>query len=260
VAAFLAPKVTDWQARIPLSGYLWGLLHPNAQQPSKPELGQAAHELCRTYSVFHWWLAFPQVAAKGGFAVMLGNPPWERIKLQEEEFFATRSPLVAAAKNKAERAKRIELLRQGLLLHTLYPDVEAAEGLSPPNRAEMQLYEEFIAARRGAEAASLYAHDSGRYPLTGKGDVNTYALFAESFTQLIARNGKAGFIVPTGIATDDTTKAFFQSLVASKRLWSYFGFKNERFLFPKPVEHTVTFGLLTIGGGICLLPLWSSAG
>jgi hypothetical protein len=56
-------------------------------------------------------MAFPQVVAKGGFSVMLGNPPWERIKLREEKFFATRSPLAAMAKSKAERTQRIEWLR-----------------------------------------------------------------------------------------------------------------------------------------------------
>ncbi|WP_287744528.1 N-6 DNA methylase [Diaphorobacter sp.] len=247
VAAFLAPKVPQGQGQIPLSGYLWGLMHPNPHQPEKPELNQAAHNLCRAHSVFHWWLAFPQVAAKGGFAVMLGNPPWERIKLQEEEFFATRSPLVAAAKNKAERTKHIELLRQGLLLHTLYPDVEAAEGLSPPNRAEMRLHEDFIAARRGAEAASLYAHDSGRYPLTGVGDVNTYALFAESLLQLTAPQGRAGFIVPTGIATDDSTKAYFERLAIGGYLQSLLCLENEEFVFPS-VHHAFRFALLTLSG------------
>lgn len=246
VAAFLAPKVPQGEKHIPLSGYLWGLLHPNPDQPEKPELAQAAHDLCRAHSVFHWWLAFPQVAAKGGFAVMLGNPPWERIKLQEEEFFATRSPLVAAAKNKAERAKRIELLRQGLLLHTLYPDVEAAEGLSPPNHAEMRLHEDFIAARRGAEAASLYAHDSGRYPLTGVGDVNTYALFAESLFQLTAPQGRAGFIVPTGIATDDSTKAYFGHISQTGRLASLLDFENREGIFPA-IDSRIKFSLMTLG-------------
>jgi hypothetical protein len=246
VAAFLAPKVPQGQGQIPLSGYLWGLLHPNPNQTPKPELAQAAHDLCRAHSVFHWWLAFPQVAAKGGFAVMLGNPPWERIKLQEEEFFASRSPLVAAAKNKAERAKRIELLRQGLLLHTLYPDVEAAEGLSPPNRAEMRLFDEFIAARRGAEAASLYAHDSGRYPLTGVGDVNTYALFAESLFQLTALQGRAGFIVPTGIATDDSTKAYFGQVSQTGRLVSLVDFENSDAIFTA-VHRSYKFSLMTLG-------------
>ncbi|MEZ5629349.1 MAG: N-6 DNA methylase [Burkholderiaceae bacterium] len=247
VAAFLAPKVPEGAQRIPLSGYLWGLLHPNATQADRQSTAEAAATLCHTHSVFHWWLAFPQVAAKGGFSVMLGNPPWERIKLQEEEFFATRSPLVAVAKNKAERAKRIELLRQGLLLHTLYPDVEAAEGLSPPNRAEMKLYEDFIAARRGAEAASLYAHDSGRYPLTGVGDVNTYALFAESLFQLTAPQGRAGFIVPTGIATDDSTKLYFEAVTQTKRLAALYSFENEEFVFPA-VHHAMKFCLVVTGG------------
>lgn len=247
VAAFLAPKVSAAYELIPHSGYLWGLLHPVAGQPANIDMAQASNRLCRMHSVFHWWLAFPQVAAKGGFSVMLANPPWERIKLQEEEFFATRSPLVAIAKNKAERGKRIELLRQGLLLHTLYPDVEAAEGLSPPSRAEMRLHEEFIMARRGAEAASLYAHDSGRFPLTGVGDVNTYALFAESIYQLLAPCGRAGFIVPTGIATDDSTKAFFENMTQTNRLFALYSFENEEFIFPA-VHHAMKFCLVTVGG------------
>ena len=246
VAAFLAPKVPEDSASIPLSGYLWGLLHPTPGQIAKADVAQATHDLCRTHSVFHWWLAFPQVAVKGGFAVMLGNPPWERIKLQEEEFFATRSPLVAMAKNKAERGRRIELLRQGLLLHTLYPDVEAAEGLSPPNRAEMHLHQEFISARRGAEAASLYAHDSGRYPLTGVGDVNTYALFAETLAQLVAPAGRAGFIVPTGIATDDSTKAFFGGISQQGHLASLYDFENSEAVFPA-VHRSYKFSLMTLG-------------
>ncbi|WP_096670631.1 Eco57I restriction-modification methylase domain-containing protein [Polaromonas sp. AET17H-212] len=247
VAAFLAPKVPGNIKSIPLSGYLWELV--NGAGAVNADIDSAADHLCRTHSVFHWWLAFPQVAAKGGFSVMLANPPWERIKLQEEEFFANRSPLVAMAKNKSERGKRIELLRQGLLLHTLYPDVEAAEGLHPPSRAEMRLHEEFIMARRGAEAASLYAHDSGRFPLTGVGDVNTYALFAESVYQLIAPAGRAGFIVPTGIATDDSTKAFFGDISQRGRLVSLYDFENSSGIFPS-VHRSFKFSLITLGSAL----------
>jgi hypothetical protein len=244
VAAFLAPKLAGAGDTVPLSGYLWGVL---SGQAPKSEVEDVAQALCRQHSVFHWWLAFPQVAAKGGFSVMLGNPPWERIKLQEEEFFATRSPLVAIAKNKAERAQRIEWLREGVLLHRVNPDLERAEGLTPPNRAEMALYGSFIAARRGAEAASLYAHDSRRYPLTGVGDVNTYALFSETFLQATAPDGRAGFIVPTGIATDDSTKAYFERLAIGGHLRSLLCLENEEFVFPS-VHHAFRFALLTLGG------------
>ena len=250
VAAFVMPKTPENQFLVPTSQDLWLVMSGDTPRPGVQEVAtQAAH----VAQAFHWQLAFPQIFSdeqnpKKGFDVLLGNPPWERIKLQEEEFFATRSPLVAESQHKAERRQRIELLKQGMLLHTLYPEIEAAQGLMPPNQAEQRLYAEFLSARRSAEASSLYAHDSGRYPLTGVGDVNTYALFAETFLQTTAANGNAGFIVPTGIATDDSTKLYFQHLVESRRLWSYLGFKNERFLFPKPVEHTVTFGLLTVGG------------
>ncbi len=244
VAAFLIPKIPSEFKGIPLSGYFWGL---SKGEPLRAEIDDATRTTCRMYGVFHWWLAFPQVAAKGGFTVMLGNPPWERIKLQEEEFFAARSPLVAMAQNKAKRGDRIELLRRGLLLHTLFPDVEAAEGLSPPNRAEMHLYDDFIAARRGAEAASLFAHQSRRFPWTGVGDVNTYALFAETYFQLTARHGRAGFIVPTGIATDDSTKEFFGGLAINSRLVSIRAFENESFIFPA-VHHAFKFVLMTLAG------------
>lgn len=243
VAAFLAPKLADTGDTVPLSGYLWGVLSGQAPTAAVEDAAQA---LCRQHSVFHWWLAFPQVAAKGGFSVMLGNPPWERIKLQEEEFFATRSPLVAMAKNKAERAQRIEWLCEGVLLHRVNPDLERAEGLTPPNRAEMALYASFIAARRGAEAASLYAHDGRRYPLTGVGDVNTYALFAETLLQATGPLGRAGFIVPTGIATDDSTKAYFGHIASQGRLASLFDFENSDAVFPA-VHRSYKFSLLTLG-------------
>ncbi|ODU43395.1 N-6 DNA methylase [uncultured Aquimonas sp.] len=243
VAAFLAPKLADAGDTVPLSGYLWGVL---SGQAPKAAVEDAAQALCRQHSVFHWWLAFPQVAAKGGFSVMLGNPPWERIKLQEEEFFATRSPLVAMAKNKAERAQRIEWLREGVLLHRVNPDLERAEGLTPPNRAEMALYASFIAARRGAEAASLYAHDSRRYPLTGVGDVNTYALFSETFLQATSPSGRAGFIVPTGIATDDSTKHFFDA-VSEGRLVSLWDLRTGPGLFSEIGHQRFKFCLLTLG-------------
>src|SRR5574337_239766 len=243
VAAFLMPKTAEHEGTIPLSGYFWQLAQSQVTDDAKLS---AAARFCRSHQVFHWWLAFPHIHARGGFDVLLGNPPWERIKLQEEEFFATRSQLVANARHKAERAQRIQWLAEGTLLHRLDPERERADGISPPNRAEQQLFEDFILARRGAEAASLFAHDSGRYPLMGVGDVNTYALFAESFLQLLSPNGRAGFISPTGIATDDTTKAFFAELASTKKLVSLLSFYEVRRWFPG-TDDRKPFCLFTVG-------------
>lgn len=223
VAAFLAPKVAEWQTRIPLSGYLWGLLHPNAQQPTKPELGKVAHELCRTHSVFHWWLAFPQVAAKGGFAVILGNPPWEVSQLGEEEFFSSRAPSIAALSGD-KRKKAIAALE----------------------REQAWLWNEYQTAKRAFEAANLFYRGAGRYPLSAVGKLNTYRLFAETIEQLVGAQGRAGFIVPTGIATDDTAKDYFAHISQNARLVSLLDFENSDAIFPA-VHRSYKFSLLTIG-------------
>ena len=74
------------------------------------------------YRFLHMHLAFPDVVSvsgnestagnertgwEGGFSVVLGNPPWERVKLQEKEFFDERDPDIAGAPNAAARKKLI---------------------------------------------------------------------------------------------------------------------------------------------------------
>lgn len=253
IGAFLTPKA-DEQAKIstPTSQNLYLELYTDQSAGDlhgvyQTERLATARQLCAEARVLHWPLIFPQVFAKGGFDCILGNPPWERIKLQEEEFFATRNSYVAEAKNKAERGQRIDWLAQGILAQQLYPELQQA-----PHEceAEQRLYQEFISARRTAEAASVFAHvkgeDGGRYPLTGVGDVNTYALFAETITQITSDKGRAGFIVPTGIATDDSTKAYFGHIAQSGKLAGLFDFENRDAIFPG-VHRSYKFCLLTLG-------------
>lgn len=243
VGAFLLPKTATTQAALPSSRHLWAVAHSEAAA-GLAEAEAAASHACREANVLHWWLAFPGIHAQGGFAVLLANPPWERIKLQEQEFFASRDARIAQARNKAERGQRIAWLAEGMLaVH-----VDGLAVASPAQAAaEKHLYAEFTTARRVAEAASAFAHaERGRYPLTGVGDVNTYALFAETFAQLGQAKGRAGFIVPTGIATDDSTKAYFAAISQSGRLVSLLDFENREGVFPA-VDSRVKFSLLTLG-------------
>ena len=162
----------------------------------------------------------------GGFDVVLGNPPWERIKLQEQEFFAERAPEIAGARNKAARGRMIAMLAQG------------------DDPADLGLYTDFQAALRAADAASAFVR-AGRFPLTATGDINVYALFAELFDALPNERGRAGVIVPTGIATDDGTKRFFSHLTEKDRIAALYSFENEEFIFPA-VHHAYRFCLLVM--------------
>lgn len=212
---------------IPTTEDVWLALDQGKIQPSMAEVPKAALRA----RAFHWPLEFPDVMQSGGFDLVLGNPPWERIKLQEQEFFATRSPEIANAANKAARDKLIKALAR-----------------MPPGSAQRTLHDSFTAAKREAEATSEFVHvageDGGRFSLAGRGDVNTYALFAELFANLAKRS--AGIIVPTGIATDATTAPLFAHLVESGRLSHFISFENEAMIFPG-VHHAFKFALLTMG-------------
>lgn len=193
------------------------------------------------YRFFHWHLEFPDVFTvpedgrgveettgwSGGFDCVLGNPPWERIKIQEKEFFAQRDTRIAQARNAAERKKLIAGLKDD------------------PDRAE--LYREFVEAKRKSEGESHFLRLSSRYPLTGRGDINTYAVFAENNRCLVGKTGRCGIIVPTGIATDATTQHFFKDLVLSGSISVLYDFENAKPLF-ESVHRSFRFCILSMVG------------
>jgi hypothetical protein len=194
----------------------------------------AAIEIAEVAHALHWPLAFPDIMVeRGGFDLVLGNPPWDRIKLQEHEFFAARSPEIAGAPNKAARNQMIKQL------------ADAPDG-SPENR----LLEEFMEAKRLTEATSEFSRcpgdEGGRFELTGRGDVNTYALFAELSAKLIRERGRTGIIVPTGIATDANNQWFFRWLIRERKLISLFSFYEIRLVFTATDDRN-SFCLLTLG-------------
>ena len=223
-AAFVWPKVEPGPVAeaAPTTG-TWLALRDREALPS-PVLVETARRIAEDYGLFHWELAFPQVFARGGFDVVLGNPPWERVKLQEQEYFAKREPSIATARNAAARKKLIAAL----------------PATNPV------LWKEWSCATRIALGQSHFVRQAGRYLLCGKGDVNTYALFAEHNWRMLASHGCAGFIVPSGIVTDDTTKEYFQALLDRRALGSVHHFENESFVF-KGLHHAYRFVLLTIG-------------
>ena len=193
------------------------------------------------YSFFHWHVTFAhifrvpkqaeaveneQAGWSGGFDVELGNTPWERIKVQEREWFAAHRPDISNAVNATERKRKIQALRT----------------------EDPYLYIQFTERCRQSDGESHFIHHSGKYPLCGRGDINTFAVFAEINRLLLQPNGRLGCIVPSSMATADTTKYFFQDLMASKALVSYYDFENRAKIFFPAVDSRMRFALMTLSG------------
>lgn len=188
-----------------------------------PQILSQVNSIASGNRFFHWQVVFPEVFRQGGFDVVVGNPPWERIKLQDKEFFQDKAPEIANALNAYERKKLIEKLKD----------------------TNPELYAEYQAELQRAYYTSKFIRESGEYPLTGTGDMNLYAVFAERMVQLLKENGRGGMVLPTGIATDYATRKFFQYLIDNGYLVSLYDFENKKVFFPD-VDSRYKFCLLIV--------------
>ena len=186
-----------------LGGKLAGLLE-NARTAADDE------------TFLHWEAAFPGVwrhwqneQPGGGFDAVIGNPPWDRIRLQEVEWFATRSPELALAPTAAAHRAGIRRLRE----------------------KDDPLAGEFDAARHRADRLGSLVRSGGHYPLLGGGDVNLYSLFVERATALVKTDGMIGLLTPPGIYADRTASAFFRTISTAGRISGLYDFENRKIFF-----------------------------
>lgn len=221
-AAFVLPKVAG--SPVVTTSTLHQL---NANPQALPEVQATVGEVARQYRFLHTYIEFPDVQEKGGFDCVLGNPPWERLKLQEKEWFAQRVPEIAAAANAAARTRMIKALK-----------------IEQPS-----IYAAFQRDLRQAEGESHFIRSSGRYPLTGRGDVNTYAIFSEANRDSLNPQGRMGIIVPVGVLTDDSTKDFFQDTMNRNSLASAISFYEIRKFFVG-TDSSTAFTLLTLASRV----------
>ena len=184
--------------------------------------------LARREDFFHWWTAFPTVFAadgRGGFDVVLGNPPWDRIKLQQVEWFAEREPDIANQPRAADRKRLITALE----------------------KKKSPLWADYQTAVQRAEAQARVLAKSGDFPLLGGGDVNLYSLFVERALSLVRPDGLVALLTPSGIAADKGAAEFFKSISATGRLGALFDFENKKVFFAD-VHASFKFCTLVFGG------------
>ncbi|MGA8146954.1 MAG: hypothetical protein WB870_05170 [Gallionellaceae bacterium] len=160
-----------------------------------------------------------------GFDAIIGNPPWDRMKLQEVEWFAERKAEIAKAARASDRKRFIAQLETD----------------------HDPLWQDYLAARAAAEAGSRVARECGDYPLLSGGDTNLYSLFVERAQALIHPRGMVGLLCPSGIAADKGAAEFFRSISTTGRLAVLYDFENRKTFFPD-VDSRFKFCALVFGG------------
>ena len=176
-----------------------------------------ARDLIAQEGFVNWQVAFPGVwedwrsaTPRGGFDAVIGNPPWDRVKLQQVEWFAARRPEIARAQRAADRKQMIGALQ----------------------KSGDSLFVEFERADERAKSAGRVARNWGDYPFLARGDINLYSLFVERAMALVKPDGVVGLLTPSGIASDKTAAPFFRSVATEGRLRALYDFENKKVFFP----------------------------
>lgn len=225
VAAFLLPKVGGAPAgasarTVPTTEELWLALNHGKVRPSMVDAPKAA----RRVRAFHWPLEFPDIMDRGGFDVVLGNPPWDTMSPDYKEFFSVYDPNIRHMSPEEQ-------------------EVAYARLLSNP----------VLAARWEQHCADLYAavhfiKSSGRYRLfaegnLGKGDFNVYRMFVETALAATRKGRVAAQFVPEGLYNGANATAIRRELFTAFRLEHLAGFENTKGIWFPSVHTAMKFSL-----------------
>tara|TARA_R100001129_G_scaffold50288_1_gene34840 strand:+ start:225 stop:4382 length:4158 start_codon:yes stop_codon:yes gene_type:complete len=193
---------------------------------------RAARELIEEERFLNWQIAFPGVwknwasaGREGGFDALIGNPPWDRMKLQQVEWFEARRPEIARAQRAADRKKMIAALKKAG--DPLYADYEKAD----QRAADAMRMARFNGNKRVPDPdkpGKTRKAPSEHYPLMSKGDINLYSLFVERAHALVQPHGMVGLLTPSGIAGDLSSSEFFSALSTGGHIKSLYDFENNR--------------------------------
>ncbi|MBR6862350.1 MAG: class I SAM-dependent DNA methyltransferase [Acidaminococcaceae bacterium] len=181
-------------------------------------------EIAEQNHFMHWELEFADLfAERGGFDLVIGNPPWIKITWNEQGVLSDKQPMFAIKKLSAnETTKYRNDALQNLIIRDLY----------------FSEFESMTGEQAFLNAVQNYNDLKGQ-------QTNLFKCFLPQAWQFNSERGVSAFIHPEGVYDDPKGGALREKLYA--RLRKHFMFANERKLFPE-VDHHTTFSLNVYGG------------
>ena len=158
------------------------------ETPAVAEVVSQASVMASGHRFFHWPLEFPHVfhRERPGFDVVVGNPPWNKVKFEMPSFLALHDPGIRGLRSgidRDERAKRLFQQRPELL-----EEIEET-------RQEIEVQREFFRPENG-------------YSIQGSGDTDLYKLFCERYASIARKQGFIGVVLPRVAFLNDGSRGF----------------------------------------------------
>lgn len=156
--------------------------------------------------------------------VVLGNPPWEKLRFEERAFFRPVCPAISAISQKNKREKEIKKLAVNWL--------------------ELLEYYQLLQDDYASVKKEIPKHPLLKVSLVG--ELNTYAMFAELASRLTEKDGFAAIIAKSALVTSTCYSSCFRHFVNQGSLSEVFLFDNREKLFQ--IDSREKFCVLFFGG------------
>jgi hypothetical protein len=206
----------------------WDAKKKDLGKPAKRRIERADID---AQTPFHWGYVFDDIVQRrGGFDIILANPPWEVFKPQAKEFFAEYSAVVSKNKMTIKDFEK----EQGKLLQN--PEVREAWLAYESRFPHMNQY-----FRTAPEYRGQFAVVAGRRV---GADLNLYKLFTERVLALLRPGGHCGIVIPSSIYTDLGAKGLRDLLFEKTQIEGLFCFENRKEIF-EGVHRSFKFVVLT---------------
>lgn len=167
----------------------------------------------------HWELEFADLfAERGGFDLVIGNPPWIKVVWNEQSALSDKNPMFAVKDLTATQTTQYR-----------------ASALKDANAYSIYFFEYEMMA---GEQSFLNAVQN--YPLLKGQQTNLYKCFLPQAWNYNNSHGTSAFIHPDGVFDDP--KGFLLREAVFPKLKYHFNFRNELILF-QGILHLVTFSL-----------------
>ena len=218
-AAQIDDRTIPKMARKNLPGYARRFADQNVGDEDMRHTLAGARDLRDRYGFFHWELEMMDAFtdARYGFDLIVGNPPWDKPKSSDDEFFTRYYPAFRSISTKAKKnAKQEKILRD------------------PAIKAD---YDSYLLSFK--ERSAFYK----TYAMQGDGDRDMWQLILERMFGLVSRGGVISVLIPSQILAN-TGSSDMRAKILDSDIRQMYVFENRKKIFP--IDSRYRFLLLTV--------------
>jgi type II restriction/modification system DNA methylase subunit YeeA len=169
------------------------------------------------FRFFNYEVEFAEMVSNQGFDIVIGNPPWDKTKLDDKDFFSQYRSNYRTLSDKEKAEVKTDLLAK--------PDIKVK-------------YED-----EGKHTHAINEYLKANFPLNrGAGDGNLFRFFVENNLKLLRDGGNLTYVLPSALFQEDGSTTLRGEMLKHFRLNYFYGFENRMGLFGN-VDDRYKFGV-----------------